>query len=71
MLVNKEDFLKKVDHLVMKNNDGYMDAVLSACEELNIDPAQGAKYLTAPIKEKIRAEGSEMNMLPTGGKLDL
>ena len=71
MLVNKEEFLKKVTDIVNSRNDGYMDAVLTACEELNIDPAQGAKYLTAPIKEKIRAEGSEMNMLPTGGQLDL
>jgi len=54
---------------MVKHKNGYIESVLSVCEELKIDPEQAAKYLPKPIIEKIRAEGESINLLPTTPKL--
>jgi len=67
MLFNKEvqnDFLKKVDTLVLTGDYGYIDSVLIACEEYDVEPSAVAKMLPKPIIEKIEQEGKFFNMLP-------
>ena len=67
MLFNKEiqnDFLKKIDSLILTGDYGYIDSVLIACELFEIEPATVAKILPKPIIEKIEREGKFFNMLP-------
>tara|TARA_R110001592_G_scaffold313788_1_gene589262 strand:+ start:434 stop:658 length:225 start_codon:yes stop_codon:yes gene_type:complete len=65
----EKDFSKSVEKHVRDNDCGYIDAVVEICNELEIEPALGAKYLSIPIKEKIRVEGEEINLLPRTPKL--
>lgn len=65
----EQTFAKQVEGHVLKYETGYIDAVVAVCEELEIDPALAAKYITAPIKEKIRVEGEQTNLLPRTPKL--
>ncbi len=65
----EKEFSKTVERHVTKNECGYIEAVVEVCNELEIEPALGAKYLPTPIKEKIRVEGEEINLLPRTPKL--
>lgn len=69
MLVTQKQFLEQLEKHMVKHKNGYIESVLSVCEELKIDPEQAAKYLPKPIIEKIRAEGESINLLPTTPKL--
>ena len=67
MLFNKEiqnDFLKKVENLVLTGDYGYIDSILIACEEYDIEPSTVAKILPKPIIEKIEKEGKYFNLIP-------
>ena len=60
----EKDFSKSVENHVRLNECGYIEAVVEVCNELEIETSLGAKYLSTPIKEKIRVEGEEINLLP-------
>tara|TARA_R100000234_G_C4923610_1_gene145288 strand:+ start:407 stop:634 length:228 start_codon:yes stop_codon:yes gene_type:complete len=67
MLFSKEvqkNFLKEVEKCVLKGEDGYIEAILFACEQFEIEPNVAAKFLPRPIIEKIEQEGIKFNMLP-------
>jgi hypothetical protein len=59
-----KNFVKEVEKCVLKGDDGYIEAILFACEEFEIEPQVAAKFLPRPIIEKIEAEGRRFNMLP-------
>ena len=60
----QKNFLKEVEKCVLKGEDGYIEAILFACEEFEIEPQVAAKFLPKPIVEKIEQEGRKFNMLP-------
>jgi len=67
MLFSKEiqsEFIRRIEQLVLSGDYGYIDAILSSCEEYDIEPTIAAKYLSKPIIEKIEQEGIKFNMLP-------
>ncbi len=66
------DFCKAVESLIIDERfDSYMDAVLHLCEEQGIEPFMAARMISKPIKEKIRKEGQEINLLPRKTKLPI
>ncbi len=65
----ESDFSRRVEEYVMSNNCRYLDAVVDISEELNIEPQLAAKYISKPIKEKLRIEGEEINLLPKTPRL--
>jgi hypothetical protein len=70
MLLEQEDinFPLLVEEEVRTRNDGYIDAICSLCEKLNLDPKYVAKHLSSPIKEKIEMEAHGLNLLPNKNK---
>lgn len=56
------EFLKRIETLVLGGGIGYIEAVISACDEYEIEPNVASKILTQPIIEKIEEEGREYNM---------
>jgi hypothetical protein len=65
----ERDFSRRVEEYVMSNNCGYLDAVVDISEEMNIEPQLAAKYISKPIKERLRIEGEQINLLPKTPKL--
>ena len=65
----ERDFSRRVEEYVMSNNCGYLDAVVDISEEMNIEPQLAAKYISKPIKERLRIEGEHINLLPKTPKL--
>jgi hypothetical protein len=65
MLFSKEvqnKFVRDIEQLANRDHS-YMEAVLTICDEYEIEPRVGAKFLTQPIIEKIEKEGMEYNLL--------
>ena len=60
----KQTFSKKVEKYVQEKGGYYIDAVLSLCEEYEIEPPIVAKSLSKPVVEKIKMEGQDLNLLP-------
>jgi hypothetical protein len=60
----KKTFSKKVEKYVQERGGSYIDAVLSLCEEYEIEPPIVARALSKPVVEKIKMEGQDLNLLP-------
>ena len=60
----KKTFSTKVENYVKNRGGTYIDAVLSLCEEYQIEPPVVAKSLSKPLIEKIQMEGQDLNLLP-------
>ena len=41
----------------------YVDAIVHFCEQNNIDVESVPKLITKPLKEKLKAEAMELNLL--------
>ena len=63
-------FCKVVERLVIDGtHDSYIDAVLHVCDEHKMEPFVAARLISEPIKEKIKKEGQEINLLPAEAQL--
>ena len=60
----KTGFSKKVENYISEKGGSYIDAVLSLCEEYEIEPPLVAKSLSKPLGEKIKIEGQDLNLIP-------
>ena len=67
----KRKFLHIVNMYLENNELSYIDAILSACEELEIEPEDATKYITVPLREKLLREGQDINILPKSAKLPI
>tara|TARA_R110000824_G_scaffold165692_2_gene342257 strand:+ start:303 stop:530 length:228 start_codon:yes stop_codon:yes gene_type:complete len=61
---NQSEFIRRIEEFVLSGDYGYIDAIILACAEYDIEPTIAAKYLSKPIIEKIEQEGIKFNMLP-------
>jgi hypothetical protein len=60
----EENFSREVEELCKNRKDGlYIDAILELCEKYAVEPESVAKLLTKPIREKLKAEFEDRNML--------
>lgn len=60
----KNKFSRSVELYVEKWNVPYMDAVLTLCEQYNVEPEAVVKHLSKPVLEKIRTEAQNLNFIP-------
>jgi predicted urease superfamily metal-dependent hydrolase len=67
----QKQFLNLLNKHITKYKTGYIESVLSVCDDMGIAPEQVVKYLSKPIIEKIRAEGESINLLPPTPKLPI
>lgn len=70
MLINKTEttdlnaLSTEVEKIALSNGGMYIDAVIAACEDHDVDLVIASKFLSKPIIEKIKIEGQEVNLLP-------
>jgi len=69
--LNRKDFSKSVEDLVINKKLTYIDAILQMCEKNEIEPDTVKKLITKPIKEKLQIEGQVINILPKNNCLPL
>jgi len=65
----EKDFCNRVEKYVQKNRCSYLEAITDVCEDMQIEPLLAAKYVSKPIKERLRVEFEQKNFLPKTPKL--
>ena len=56
-------FTSDIEQLVMNSDLNYMEAIISYCEEKNIEFESVGKLISKPLKDKLKAEATELNYL--------
>jgi|TARA_R110000868_G_C10812179_1_gene757931 hypothetical protein len=70
MIEESKLFCRAVEGLVSEGvYDSYIDAVLHTCDSSKIEPFMAARLISDPIKEKIKKEGQDINLLPSEAQL--
>ena len=61
---NSRTFSEEIEKIAKENKDmKYMDSIVFFCEKNNIDIESIPKLISKPLKEKLKAEAMELNLL--------
>lgn len=69
--LTKNKFTQMIEESVKVNKSTYMDAVISLCEQHNIELEEVKKFISPVVKEKIEAEAQKLNFLPRPNSLPI
>lgn len=69
--LTKVKFARLIEETVSSSRISYMDAVISVCEEQNVELEEIRKFITPIIKDKIQAEAMKLNFLPKQNTLPI
>jgi len=61
--ISRDKFVEDIEKLVLETKQSYIDAIVSYCEDNNIDIESVNKLISKPLKEKLRYEATELNYL--------
>ena len=57
-------FVEEIESIALQNKDmKYLDAIVLFCEKNNVDIESVPKLISKPLKEKIKGEAMELNLL--------
>ena len=57
-------FTEAIENIALENKDmNYVDAIVHFCEKNNLDVESVPKLITKPLKEKLKGEAMELNLL--------
>ena len=56
-------FTSDIESLVQQSKLNYIEAIISYCEDKNIEFESVSKLITKPLKEKLKAQATELNYL--------
>ena len=56
-------FTSDIELLVLNSDLNYIEAIISYCEEKNIEFESVGKLISKPLKDKLKAEATELNYL--------
>lgn len=68
--LSKEDWCNYIHKSVSENKIGYMEAIIDYCEANGIEVETASKLVDETIKELIRLEAEENNMMRPIGRLE-
>jgi len=61
---NSRTFSEEIEKITKQNKDmKYMDAIVYFCEKNNIDVESIPKLMSKPLKERLKCEAMELNLL--------
>jgi ribosomal protein L25 (general stress protein Ctc) len=67
--MTKSKFGKLIESIVRDKKMSYIDAVVYACEQHNIEIEDSRKYVNIVLKQKIEAEAMQLNFLEKNAQL--
>ena len=69
--LDQNKFTTDVEQLVLDTELNYIEAIISYCEENNIEIESVGKLIAKPLKDKLKAEATELNYLKRTSKSKL
>jgi hypothetical protein len=66
--LRKDELISKVLHYVKEEGLTHFEAILEVCEEYDIDPEDISQLITGPLKEKLRIEAVNLNIISSSKK---
>ena len=61
--MNSKEFSLKIEKIAKEKRCSLMDAILEFCQEQDLDPGTVGSLISKSLKEKIKAEALNANML--------
>ena len=61
--ISKDKFAADIEALVLRTKMNYIDAIVEYCSQNEIEVESVSKLLNKPLKEKIKADATELNYL--------
>ncbi len=65
-MISKKEFTEQVEKVLLRSNTDVMDAIISVCEKNNLEPESAKRFISQPLKEKLEAEATGLNMVNRG-----
>ena len=64
-MITRKEFSEQVEKLVArgKGNTDIMSAIIKVCELNKVEPESAKRLISPPLKEKLEAEASGLNMI--------
>ena len=69
--LDQNKFTQDVEQLVLTTGLNYIEALVSYCEDNNIEFESVGKLIAKPLKDKLKAEATELNYLKRTSKSKL
>ena len=66
--LDQNKFTTDIEQLVLTTELNYIEALVSYCEENNIEFESVGKLIAKPLKDKLKAEATELNYLKRTSK---
>jgi len=70
-IMNSAEFARMIEQIAREHKYTHMEAVLKYCEMNYIEPQEIAKMIDGPLKEKIRNDFVNCDMLPKTASFDI
>lgn len=67
--LSSQKFSLDIENYVIDNNCTYIDAIISYCDENDIELDTISKILSKPLKEKLKVEAEKLNFLKKTSKV--
>ena len=61
--ISKDKFAADIEALVLRTKMNYIDAIVEYCTQNEIEVESVSKLLNKPLKEKVKADATELNYL--------
>ena len=69
--LDQNKFTTDIEQLVLTTELNYIEALVSYCEENNIEFESVGKLIAKPLKDKLKAEATDLNYLKRTSKSKL
>ena len=67
-MITRKEFTEQVEKLLVGNRTDIMSAILKVCELNNVEPEGAKRLLSTPLKDKLEAEATGLNLVNRGSK---
>ena len=61
--ISKDKFAEDIEELVLNTKMNYIDAIVEYCSNNDIEVENVSKLLSRPLKEKLKANATDLNYL--------
>ena len=65
-MISRKEFTEQVEKLLLRKGTDVMGAIVRVCENNNLEPESAKRLISQPLKEKLEAEATGLNMVNRG-----